>query len=152
MSNSQDTVEGFIRDESKAALELPNHFDGRQLAPYSEGMRLLWLDIYEGKTARFAGFGLIFMLLELQEIFEGLLAKSGASANLETLWMLSSAELLRKLGDREQAQAQVLTWVSKIGRKKSREAMDLAWQFLDEAGATDAKQPPPDESGASAGK
>lgn len=152
----EDTAENFRQygGEQKTALESPRSFHGEALAPYSEGLRLLWLDLYEGKTARFAGSGMIWLMIELQKAFDAILAKSGAASNIETAWMLASAQLLRMTEDRAIAQARVLAWVTKVGLKKSKEAHDIAWRILDEAAETDTKQPAEDagESAATAPK
>lgn len=133
-----DTAENFLDVEKKHVLGMPERFEGKTLAPYSEGVRLLWMNVFLGVIARFTACGLIYILTRLQEEYE----KQKDQKDEDSRWLYASAALLEETEDRAVFKARVLKWASLLGEKKTEEAHKLANRIITDANRTDAKDEP----------
>lgn len=137
-----DTAEGFLDAESRAMLGMPQHFNGDQLAPYSEGVRLLWLNVFGAFSGNLFGLALIWMMRRLQELVNEseALSKEDQWEEAVIAFMTESAEVMR-------TRAKVVRWAAELGQKKTTQAVLLANRLLDETEKSDIAQDPAESEG-----
>lgn len=131
-SRAADTAESFLDEESRAVLGMPETFQGNTLAPYSEGVRLMWLSLFSNVSGSLMAVGLIWMMHRLQVLFDA----SEALSN-EERWEEAGVAFMRECGDVARVQFRVMKWAGEIGRKGTAEAVSMANRILDTANKTD---------------
>lgn len=139
-----DTPEGFLDEEERHVLGIAEHFNGKKLAPYSEGVRLLWINTWQNTIARFAACGLIWLMIRLREEYD----KLGHVVDLDTRWMMASAAMIEEAENRAITKARVMQWAASIGEDQTLEALKLANRIMEGANESDAKE----QADASAGE
>lgn len=136
MENRSDTAEGFLDVEQKAVLGISEKFEGHALAPYSEGVRLLWMETWQGTTAYFSSLGLVWIMRRLREEYD----KAGKETKDEdTRWLYASAAVIEESENRALTKAKVAAWGAQLGKDKTRAALILVNRLLEDASDTDAK-------------
>lgn len=133
--NSEDSAESFMDAESRDLIGAPVIFQGAPIAPYSEGIRLLWLNIFGPFSGNLFGVALIWMMRRLQELVD----ESQAESN-EEQWEEAVIAFMRESNDVMKSRFRVVQWAAKLGEKGTTAAVKLANKFLSEAEKSDIAQ------------
>lgn len=136
-------------NEDKAFIEGAKIYQGSSLAPFSQGVRLLWLNLSErADHPDFMCCCLLWLLVEMHKEFDAAMKET---KDLESSWFLAKSRLCNRVSDKEISRGRVIEFMEKGKSKKDlSDAVSLALLILKEA--EDSEPEPSGEEGLAMGE